>query len=111
MVILAPVGIKAVVGVVDEYLRGWVRLRDEGFHTFHWDALIIATEMGDGCAFWWLVCEGGRDEAAVIAARARDVIAQLRHPPRYRAAVAIAGHEYRAFAFQCINASLRIFER
>lgn len=81
MIILAPIGIKPVVGIIDEYLRSRVGFGDEGFYTFHWDALIITAEMGDGRAFRGLVSEHGWDQATIISSCRRKVIALPRERP------------------------------
>ena len=66
MVILAPVGVEAMPGLIDEDLSRWVALCNQGFHPFDRDAAIEAAKMGDRRAFRSLIGKHGGHQAAII---------------------------------------------
>ena len=67
VVILAPVGIEAVAGLVDEHLRSGVLLLDQLLHRRDLDQRIEAAEVRDRGAKRRLIGEAGGNIAAVEA--------------------------------------------
>src|SRR3546814_8501273 len=66
--------------------------------------------MGGRRALRRLVLELRRHHAAVIGGGRREIGADLRHPPRDRATVAIAGDEDRSLPLQRVDAGLRVLQ-
>src|SRR3546814_8982101 len=79
-------------------------LCDQRLDALHRDAGVVAAEMGDRRALRRLVLELRRHHAAVIGGGRREIGADLRHPPRDRATVAIAGDEDRSLPLQRVDA-------
>src|SRR3546814_1124724 len=77
--------------VIDEDLSGRVIISDQRLDARHRDAAVEAAEMGDGGAGGRVVLEHGGDQAAIIGRGGGKIGVGLRHPPRDRAAIAIAG--------------------
>src|SRR5690606_13616025 len=93
-----------------ENLRGRMVPCDQGLDPIHGNSRIVPAEMRNRCTPRRLAGKLRRHEAAIIGRSGSKVGADLRHPPRDRPAIAIAGDEDRTFPFERVDAALRILQ-